>query len=198
MGYDMNHEIGDPDTEKASDVWWTAEQAGELSREEIHALWEDFNTKQEEANTYFRLNIWGMAIVREVMDEFGMVNTEADHSAFPEAPENMDFDRYHEDKDYQPEYRRAQERALASYEGGGIQLYKLCDNSGWLVTPEEINVALDAYDAFEGKLPFKVGSEYGYKPEPMDKENADGWNDHWRQWIKWLILATERGGFRVH
>lgn len=64
-------------------------------------------------------------------------------------------------------------------EVSGIPIHKLCDNSGWIVTAEECQEALEAYDRWI--------AEGGGHPEAFGDD-----------FIPFLRTAAERDGFEVH
>jgi hypothetical protein len=116
------------------------------------------------------LNIGAMGIVRRTMEEFGMV--------FEAEP------RPYGDPSFAAPSEREQDERFASQRvdgGRGIPRFKLTSNDGWLVYPDEIAGALAAYDAAS-----------------QDRRTEAEEDKLWREWLTWLRLTHDRGGFYVH
>ncbi|MFD1656964.1 hypothetical protein ACFSL4_01620 [Streptomyces caeni] len=158
------------------------------------------NTPEGEAapdgdTSYFRLNIWGMSRYREIMHQLGMVAVDYQQPNFPELPDGIDWEdvsavRYPEGQQpVKPEavtFAKTIDEHLAWHPDPpfGIALHKFGSNDGWLVTPQEIAAALEAYRTHSGdEVKVIVGAE-GL--------------DYWLKWIAYLERAQHRGGFRVH
>lgn len=161
------------DTLKRSDIReWKAAQA------EVDAAYD----RLDRANVaYFRLNIWGMGRCRGYMEERGMVYDADAPSEWPEYPDDADDAA-------EAEYEAACLPLQAEHPDGGdtIPMHKLCDNSGWLVTPEECKAAL-AHNALHDPPTYEDEETHEIKPVVW-----------WPEWIAFLELAVDRGGFRVH
>lgn len=155
------------------------------------------DASEDSGASYFRLNIFGMSRYREFMNQLGMVTTDYTLPPWPEKPDSVDWEdvsvvRYPEDYEgnqpVKPEavtFAKTVDKHLAWHPDPpfGIALHKLGSNDGWLVTPEEIAAALEAYRNHSGdKVKVMVGAD-----QP----------DYWLQWIAYLERARQRGGFRV-
>jgi hypothetical protein len=146
--------------------------------------WAAYDAAQK---SYFRLNIWGMSIARDLMNTVGMLTDEP----MPEFPDmdNYGLDEYpDEDSENltsaERDYLIAQRGAL-SHEPpivSGIPVYKLCSNEGWLVTEAQCAVALSKWNAAPNEVRVAV-------------EMKAEW---WPSWITFLGHSKDRGGFRVH
>lgn len=151
--------------------------------------WKAWEAMDEAERSYFRLNIWGMGLCREIMADHGMLAFEqppdADFSSVPSMPQP---EEEHFDDEMEPltdearAFLEATEavRAATSPEPG-IPVWKLGSNDAWLVTPEEIHAAL-------GKAPESVTAlEDG-------EQVTVAW---WPKWLRFLREAAGHGGFRV-
>jgi hypothetical protein len=139
-------------------------------------------TKDKE---YFRLNISGMPLFRHVMKRLDMLDWDVVAGPWPADTLN--------DTEY------ADEAALvtdANHSTKGISAYKLCSNDGWLVTPEELHNALEAYQSHADSRAAVVRQVlYLEFDNPEDRK----WmSNYWRQWIAFLKRAEKHGGFRVY
>lgn len=174
--------------------------------ETMTSEWRHLHEKAEAASEqcdklrgYFRLNIWGMGTCRDIMWQLGMVS-EADQPSYPKAEDfglsavDFEMDDDPEDNDHEEKAvevgspKHKYEQAVAAWrdgtaEGGLIPLYKLGSNDGWLVNPEEIANSLAIYDAKKA-----AGELAGLTDIPS-------W---FEEWIEYLRMAKDRGGFRVH
>jgi hypothetical protein len=138
----------------------------------------------------FELTAGSMVDARIIMADFGMLDVETQQGRFPNYREcgvtdQMIRDAAGEDGRETPEldrYHAARDTVLEAQAENpvGIPQYKLLDNSGWLVTPDEITSALGAYRTAVGD-----GAE----------QSARFW---WPYWIAFLERAAHHGGFRVH
>ncbi len=120
---------------------------------------------------YFRLNIWGMKVAREIMYPLGMAH---DHGregqpAYVTCP----------DEHYDRAERCDCNDPWLSYspEVPGIPAWKVGSNDGWIVTPIDCQGALHMLAA-NGPA-----------------EDAPEW---WDGWCSFIQRAAENGGFRVH
>lgn len=146
--------------------------------------------------SYFRLNIWGMGRYREYMDQLGMVATDYALPPWPDKPEEItweDVEAVEEPADGSDLPVKAEAVAYVKQRDAhlvwhpdppfGMALHKFGSNDGWLVTPEEITAALEAYRTHSGdEVKVIVGADR---------------LDYWLKWIAYLERAQRRGGFRV-
>lgn len=188
MGYDMHTVTKDPGEDERVTELRTL--MGIAYNEDRKADAEQLQNEMFAARrSYFRLNIWGMGAARELMHGAGMLDLESGHGDFPSDKDFgvtdamwNDWDG-EPDEDTSPEMRAYQKAVQAVTDAqrekpAGIPVHKLGSNDGWLVTPDEISSALEAYVLGDGV--------------PAD---APAW---WADWIGWLKYAQEHGGFRVH
>lgn len=185
MGYDMY--FADPPSEEEELTMNAARVAFEAACKARDQF--EFGTPEAEAEQmkvdetyhamyaaqpwYFRLNVWGMGTMREVMDEAGMLCY----------PPTVDWDSITADPETeQDEYERQAEALRASHNGEcpGIPWWKLSSNDGWLVSPAEIRAAL-------AKL---------RRTKPGTVLDEDTWR-LFTEWCDWMRAACEHGGFRV-
>jgi len=184
MGYDMSTEIQDPRVAAAKACYFLSWEDGvEFTDEKKEQLRDEYHRLESEIGGYFRLNIFGMGAYRDIMDDFGMVNDDP-APPFIDAPEDIDWDKYHEDPLSYPEYREA-DNAVLGFEGPsvGIPIVKLCSNDGWLVTPRQ---------CAEAAVMGRRSLEEGFDPF----ESADD-RLYFRKWLTFLEFSADRGGFRV-
>ena len=213
MGYDLYWENVPPEIEKEHEqareelmaavkerdaLPWGSDESKKLHEEKVLPLIE----KDERTHkNYFRLNIWGMGVCRRLMDEREMLEWEA-HPGWPTreefgVPEELAGEiRLDDEKSYDPKspagmYVAAMKHVLEGDTGGPMPAYKLSDNSGWLVTPEEIKRSLAAYGENGGKE-----ADAGGVTTIEDGEAAEV--EWWPEWIAWLEEAAKHGGFRVY
>lgn len=135
MGYDVffHHH---PDRARADELLSrlvdSPSDASEADREEFARLRDRF---------YFRANIWSMGRLRSLMGSLGLLN-----DALPPPPptaEQFGIDPDTATKEELLPLREATERWLRfTAEVPGIPRVKLSDNSGWWITPIEIESAL--------------------------------------------------------
>lgn len=133
------------------------------ARDASHAVWDRNEDDERTTARYFRLaepyqldlNAAGMGYVRTTMARLGMA-----------------FDAPLRDDDEPGSHQWTKQRA----DGVGIPLFKLQSNDEWIVTPEEIEEALDAYARTE--------------------EDED--DELWRTWVEWLRRTRQHGGFYVY
>jgi hypothetical protein len=123
---------------------------------------------------YYRLNIWGMGEARDELEPVGVIY--ADYSEMPSWPDIPD-----DASDEEVEAATADTlRWRPPGEYPGIPVHKLCDNSGWHVTPGEIQTGVGWADA-----------------------HHDGWRedltDYVLEFVEWMERAARDGdGFRVY
>lgn len=152
-----------------------------------------------EAQHYFRLNVWGMSLARDVMGPLGMVYEPTEHPEYPEWPEGVerDWDALYEtwSDDYElptdacppemREYVEERHRWLAyAEERPGINVRKFGSNDGWIVTPIECAGALHQW---------KVNAD-DPTAVPRHKDRLVEW---WPDWLAFLLHASAHGGFSV-
>jgi hypothetical protein len=183
MGYDFSC-VGDHHlVEQAAQAWeasWDLDHKDPV-RDQAFAKYQDARAKEQ---NYFRLNIFGMGDFRNVMFDMGMLNTDP-APAWPDTPEGVDWDKYHEDESSYPEYRAAHD-AVIGFIGPspGISAHKFGSNDGWHVQPIEIKEALAAYQNYCD----------GGGPLPFGDPDRDAYFD---EWIEFLRHTQEHGGFKV-
>jgi hypothetical protein len=138
---------------------------------------------------YFRLNIWGMGIARQIMQERGMIHYEGDHPDWP-LVEDFGFsseNEYYEaseDDDRKMSYDAANRQVkVFSPEVPGIPAWKFGSNDGWVVTPIDIGGAM---------VRLRESGLSEVMPT-YDGHTVDWWPD----WIEWMNLAAAHGGFEV-
>jgi hypothetical protein len=175
---------------------------------------------EEDDPAYFRLNIWGMGFMRAWMSKLGMLNEACSPPVFPDAesfgvreeeiagaeysgPDEI-VDEWGEK--HSPEWIEYQEATTRVKDsppdtGFGIAWYKLGSNDGWLVTPQECNEAIEAFNA---ALPITETVEDPYAgtlPSADDKLSAEEKLENdlalLHSWIKWLERSSRSVGFRV-
>lgn len=175
-------------------VQGTGEPAFWALLDQIKAL--DTELAPIEAQTYFRLNIWGMGIAREEMLVNEMVYRPTAMPEWPDIPngyyEAVD-ESWTDDLDRPtaacpPEFRdyvQAKFDVLSHCEERpGINIEKLGSNDGWIVTAIECAGALHQW---------KVNAE---DPEAIP-HNGDRLITWWPEWLAFLLHASTHGGFRV-
>lgn len=167
---------------------------------------------------YFRLNIWGMQIARELMYERGMLVTGYNHPAWPDPADfgytpqdDLDGDeetyRYGDvPRDEWPErlrrYRDAIDEVYAfAVEVPGIMDWKLGSNDNWLITPIECMGALARLEVWaidQGSTIEAAMLEtpswtdrHPWAGEPTGPQEV-GW---WPEWLAWIARAARHGGF---
>lgn len=138
----------------------------------------------------FELTAGSMVDAQTAMTLLGMLDLDTQPARFPTYREcgvtdQMIRDAVGEDgRDSREldQYHAARDAVLEAQAENptGIPLYKLKDNSGWLIGPAEITGALGAYRTALGEG----------VPEP-----GVFW---WRFWIEFLERAALHGGFRIH
>jgi hypothetical protein len=201
MGYDMKTRI-QPERIKEIDARLFDGDYAAIPEAEREALWTERSRIQDETLCYFGLNISGMRQYRNHMEALGMLEWSdeqhppfKDYSAFGVPMVDVEYrgKTYQEPDRDSPEYKahlEDQERTLA-WTGSDttvINGHKLCDNSGWLVTPKEIAGALEVYRKLKEDNPELID-------EVVGEDNDDG---YWDRWIAFLATACEGGGFEVH
>ena len=129
----------------------------------------------------FRLNIWGMSRFADAMIELGMAHNSSSTVTSEEWGELPDQDEVGD------AYYEALDKLTGQHGNPAgnpnIPLHKFSSNDGWLVTPDEISAALEAWDNRTENL-----------TEHTVKTMAE---KHWGEWIAYLRLAATHEGFRV-
>ena len=107
-------------------------------------MYRDEHPDNDDQDGYFRLNVYGMSEVRQLLANIGIVRP----AALPQPPdaERFGITEYFdsEDEDALTPEQKSYMVALQQWregpdgEGPGIPSYKLGSNDGWLVTPIEI------------------------------------------------------------
>ena len=151
--------------------------------------WEAWEAMDEAERSYFRLNIGGMGLCREIMADHGMLAfeqpEEASFASVPSLPqpEEEHFDDEGEPRTPEAEAWQASHESVlrASSTEPGIPIWKLGSNDNWLVTPEEILAALEK------------------APESVTALEDNEWVTvpWWPKWLRFLREAANHGGFRV-
>ena len=202
MGYDMRTiERPAVDETKAAELkaeadrlWEEVKVFGPRSPESKAAFeaWDKANDAYEAVAHpgYFRLNNRGMYVYTDVMVEVGMAHQTTSAIAHDEWPKYPDEEGEQEMAAYE-----AILTPLLSRHGDDptptIPTHKFGSNDGWIVTPEEIRAALDAYEKFQND----PGRDLSALSEQTVQIIATG---YWGQWIAYLQRAAEHGGFAVN
>jgi hypothetical protein len=76
-----------------------------------------------------------------------------------------------------------------------IPSFKFGSNDGWLVTPEEIAGALEAWAETDMARDHLAADRFRRGMSTKTYETIS--EDYWRQWIEFLRRAKDRGGFQV-
>lgn len=174
----------------------------------------DYVPQDEDDPGYFRMVISGMAVMRELMDEAGVLDTDAEHPDFEEVwpPEGVDAERADEILEHlengEPldppptsqeleicsRAKAAMESLLGtrSAEADKVPVFKFGSNDGWWVLPAEctfIAAALSTAvtqrgDVFVGRL------------SEMDLSRTEilEWIQSWANYNR---VAALHGGYRV-
>lgn len=179
MGYDMSM-VTAPDGSGAAEARALMDRLNPRSEGGERERWLAAYDRWNKDRGYFRLNGWGMAKARDVMEPLGMVHWVGEHPPFPE-PASFGLPRWPDEEDTDPravEFLAAVEQVLVwTPEYPGIPGWKLSSNDGWIVTPIEIMGALHQLDTAESipELP-----------------------EWWAEWVAYLLRAVEHDGFRVY
>lgn len=147
--------------------------------------------------SYFRLNIWGMGYCRNAMAEVGMMYWAAPELEFPDydEPKREDYGSEGSWVFAVSEYDEAHEKLCIPVQkqgggGRGIPSFKLSDNSGWWVTKEECQEAVDIWEEYQ------AANDPGNEASDETKEVLGyGW---WPKWIEYLKRGAQNDGFRVY
>lgn len=150
---------------------------------ESETLWSKWYRLKDPS--YFRLNIGGMSRYAGAMLDLGMAHdstspvTGDDWGSLPE---------WDGEDEGETAYNEAVDKLTGQHgtsEDPTIPLHKFGSNDGWLVTPDEIKAALDAWEH---------RANTGVSTETWSLIQTE----YWGEWITWLELAAEHDGFRVH
>lgn len=169
---------------------------------------------------YFRANIWGMRQIRTWMSQGQMWDEEAepiavetDYHAYGLTEEDVyESDSLREGSEKRAAYDRwsdASTRSLIETDSpakdGGIPPFKVSDNSGWHVTPDEITTALAKLRLNRVALDFTTRSESKFEGTPakyvtydVPAEDPKGDAEWFASWVQFLERAVGHGGFRVY
>jgi hypothetical protein len=142
---------------------------------------------------YFRANIWMMGRLRDLMGDLGLLND----AAPPPQPtaEQFGIDPEHATEDEWAALHEATERWLRfTAEAPGIPRMKLSDNSGWWITPIEIESALRLLAAHPPHVvtgAIRANADGDWTPRHMAQLFAE--------WMSFLHRAAREGeGCRVY
>lgn len=170
MGYDMTWEQEPEDVVAAKAAW---EQTWNEGNGVNKPVLDKYLEMQSEAGSYYRLNIWGMGNMRELLGAGGALTWEV-----AGGPGNaIEFDT-----------------------GGVLPGYKLCSNDGWLVSPAECMATALTWFEGGGRLKAQstaetVAEEWNKEGDPVTPEKVLAWVD---EFVSWIAEATRHGGFRVY
>lgn len=155
---------------------------------------------------YFRLNIWGMGMMYDVMGVAGVLDFEARHPKWPKWPpkgmseeraeqlESIRFENEDADAPTTPPTRAEMEqieahrqaetevRSKRSRKRGKVPGFKFGSNDGWIVTPEECLLIAEAV-----REVLACGAEWDPKSVLLLI----------LRWAAYNELAAEHGGYKV-
>jgi len=104
---------------------------------------------------YFRANIWGMGILRGVMEALDVIDWETDHPPFPDMPEGMEERMESEDSAIaeaaEAEYDKMVLPVLTarSSDPNKVPGFKFCSNDAWHVLPDECKAIATAFKGID-------------------------------------------------
>lgn len=163
-----------PPPEKVAAVEELARRAGAVQSKED---WEGVITELNELRDYrFGCNNWFMGRLTKVLLHLGMLDTEFRHSGFKGNEE--------QDEMVVQEFDAADGRPPA---------YKFYSNDGWLVSPKEIEKALEVYDGFaetHGNGSRQLIIDVALNGDTESIARFADFIEFWRD-------AREHGGFKV-
>lgn len=192
MGYDMYWEEQPVDVAEAKAKWLETTQLFGFA--EAKEAFDHYMKAEEEAESYFRLNIWGMGAMRDLLAAGGSLSWEASHPDFPSFEVWLE-----EDEPGYEEQSAAIAVATDSDTGGVLPAYKVSDNSGWLVTPTECMAT--ALTWFEGGGRDQARAEAEEQAVKWSRDGEFATTDHVLHWadrfVEWMAAAAGHGGFRV-
>ena len=188
-----------PRLAEIDEIMWGKDRK-ELTEQERKDLYEERWRIQDQTLCYFRLNIYGMRTYRNVMEQIGMLEWDANPNGLdwpsyeqynvPMKDVEYNGQLYSEPNESSPEYvewQKAQDEKLRWSGTTVMPGHKFCSNDGWIVTPREIAKALDVW--YEWRKEHDVC-------ELLGSDDADP--TYWNKWIAFLETACEAGGFSVH
>jgi len=129
---------------------------------------------------YFRANIWGMQILRAVMEDAGILDWEASHAEWPkhDCPKGAtDKEVTAYDKMY--EKKCLPLRRSRSSQPDMVPGFKFSSNDGWIVVPEECDIIQRKMSEF---------LEEGYNGENLE---------FIQEFVVYCKGAVSKGGFKV-
>lgn len=211
MGYDMYWE---QEPEEMREFFRRSNEMmrrGEQVTDELGELY----LKVHASDAYFRLGVYTMADFRDYMAELGML-VWMDHEVFQSpADAGVIVSAGTKDEDWVEGYWPIREwldgigpmpvdadpstvELVRRFKANvdrikdaepiqppvGIPSYKLCSNDQWLVTPNEIRAALAAYELNGPADDERFEDEYE--------------REEWDEWLHFMKVSAEHGGFRVH
>lgn len=186
---------------------WARVKTGELRHDDYPAnVTDEYRAAQDEVRklykaldkadrSYFRLNIWGMRVVRDAMEALGVCYDDYSTDERPDYPSDVP-DEFYEDESDSPQFASIREQIEAyltwSPRGPehGIPMHKLGSNDGWHVLPEEAFATASKVRAADPQIVLKTLVQAG--------GDNEGWLEIWNDWVQWLADASEHGGFEVH
>ncbi|MDF5756591.1 hypothetical protein [Spongiactinospora sp. TRM90649] len=158
--------------------------------------------------SYFRLNIWGMGLYRELMLQLGMAFDDEPHPAWPKVEDygvtNQQVWAVEDPNDHPQEYaaitpevmqqvlayQGEHERVLSWHglEVPGLPLHKFGSNDGWIVLPVECEAAVRIWRKHKG-----LQSEAAVRA----RLGSDDAFAYWLTWIAFLEGGVTHNGFEV-
>lgn len=193
---------------------WEAHEAYEGRTERYAAaqdkVWAASAEMDKARRSYFRLNIHGMGIYRDLMDRFGMVFDDIPHPDWPKADDygvtNEQVWATENPEDYPEEFASltpedmekvnavlAEKTRVLAWHGNadtpGIPFHKFSSNDGWLVLPAECEAAVRIWEM--------AVKERGEDSVLAEVERFTKNTDYWLAWIEYLRGAARHGGFEV-
>ena len=163
--------------------------------------------------SYFRFNIWGMSMVRQIMYTSGMAFEDDPHPPFPR-PEDcgITWDMYHaveypDDTNYEeariamtPGQHEQAKRMKAEHDAvlmshiqevPGIPLHKFGSNDGWIIVPAECDAAVWLWKAYLTNTGEDAARNF------VEESFGGRGYGRWLEWVEFIRLASQHGGFEV-
>ena len=197
--------LGDPAADEAYDGRSPRYIA---AQDQVHATYQAVHDAER---SYFRLNMWGMGLYCDLMEQVGMVFEDDPHPAWPKAGDfgitddeasAIEYPEDYPDITWTDErlvsalkYKDAQ-TAVLDFHGKtdtpGIPAHKFSSNDGWHVLPVEAEAAV--------RIWLKFVEDNGEDAARNLIENGSGGRgyDRWLSWINYLAGAAKHDGFEVH